>query len=97
MDPHDRAVSVWYRVAGLVSRERKDLAERNVTALLDYSARRALASWHRRGPSTSIVSTSSWSTISTSNREVGADDVGAAIHHLNPCAAVRTNSWVISG
>ena len=26
MDAHERAVSVWYRVAGLVSRERKDLA-----------------------------------------------------------------------
>ena len=26
MDPHARAVSCWYRVAGLVSREQKDLA-----------------------------------------------------------------------
>ena len=26
MDPHARAVSVWYRVAGLVSREQKSLA-----------------------------------------------------------------------
>jgi len=26
MDPHERAVSCWYRVAGLVSREQKDLA-----------------------------------------------------------------------
>ena len=26
MDAHERAVSVWYRGAGLVSRERKDLA-----------------------------------------------------------------------
>ncbi len=26
MDPHERATSVWYRVAGLVSRERKTLA-----------------------------------------------------------------------
>lgn len=26
MDAHERAVSVWHRVAGLVSRERKDLA-----------------------------------------------------------------------
>ena len=26
MDPHDRATSCWYRVAGLVSREQKDLA-----------------------------------------------------------------------
>jgi hypothetical protein len=26
MDPHERATSVWYRVAGLVSREQKDLA-----------------------------------------------------------------------
>jgi hypothetical protein len=26
MDSHDRAVSVWYRTAGLVSRGRKDLA-----------------------------------------------------------------------
>ena len=25
MDPHERAVSCWYRVAGLVSREQKDL------------------------------------------------------------------------
>ncbi len=26
MDPHERAVSCWYRVAGLVSREQRDLA-----------------------------------------------------------------------
>ena len=26
MDPHERATSCWYRVAGLVSREQKDLA-----------------------------------------------------------------------
>ena len=26
MDPHERAVSVWYRVAGLASREQRDLA-----------------------------------------------------------------------
>ena len=26
MDPHDRATSCWYRVAGLVSREQKELA-----------------------------------------------------------------------
>ena len=26
MDPHERAVSVWYRVAGLISREQKSLA-----------------------------------------------------------------------
>jgi len=26
MDPHERATSVYYRVAGLVSREQKDLA-----------------------------------------------------------------------
>ena len=26
MDPHERAVSVWYRIAGLISREQKSLA-----------------------------------------------------------------------
>ena len=26
MDPHARAVSVWYRIAGLISREQKSLA-----------------------------------------------------------------------
>jgi hypothetical protein len=26
MDPHERATSVWYRIAGLISREQKDLA-----------------------------------------------------------------------
>jgi hypothetical protein len=26
MDPHERAVSVWYRTAGLASRNEKDLA-----------------------------------------------------------------------
>ncbi len=26
MDPHERAISVWYRVAGLASREQRDLA-----------------------------------------------------------------------
>ncbi len=26
MDPHDRATSVWYRIAGLISREQKDSA-----------------------------------------------------------------------
>ena len=26
MDPHERAVSVWYRTAGLASRNQKDLA-----------------------------------------------------------------------
>lgn len=26
MDPHERATSVWYRTAGLASRNRKDLA-----------------------------------------------------------------------
>jgi hypothetical protein len=26
MDPHESAVSVWYRIAGLISREQKTLA-----------------------------------------------------------------------
>ena len=26
MDPHERATNCWYRVAGLISREQKDLA-----------------------------------------------------------------------
>jgi hypothetical protein len=26
MDPYERATSVWYRVAGLISRKQKDLA-----------------------------------------------------------------------
>jgi hypothetical protein len=26
MDPHERATSCWYRIAGLISREQKDLA-----------------------------------------------------------------------
>jgi hypothetical protein len=26
MDPHQRATSCWYRIAGLISREQKDLA-----------------------------------------------------------------------
>ena len=26
MDPHERATSCWYRVAGLVSREQRELA-----------------------------------------------------------------------
>ena len=26
MDPHERAMSCWYRVVGLISREQKDLA-----------------------------------------------------------------------
>jgi hypothetical protein len=26
MDPHERATSCWYRVAGLVSRDQKDIA-----------------------------------------------------------------------
>ena len=26
MDPHERAVSVWHRIAGLISREQKTLA-----------------------------------------------------------------------
>jgi hypothetical protein len=26
MDPHDRASSCWYRIAGLIAREQKDLA-----------------------------------------------------------------------
>ena len=26
MDPHERAISCWYRVAGLISREQKELA-----------------------------------------------------------------------
>ena len=26
MDPHERAVSIWYRIAGLISRKQKDLA-----------------------------------------------------------------------
>jgi len=26
MDPHERATSVWYRIAGLISRKQKDLA-----------------------------------------------------------------------
>jgi hypothetical protein len=53
----------------------------------------------RRGSlSTSIVATSSWSTICTSNRGVGAGDVGADIHHLNPLRSVASDflgdSWV---
>jgi hypothetical protein len=32
MDPHDRAVSVWYRIAGLISREQKTLAVEIVEA-----------------------------------------------------------------
>ncbi len=26
MDPHERATSCWYRIAGLISRKQKDLA-----------------------------------------------------------------------
>ena len=26
MDPHERAAAVWYRIAGLISRNQKDLA-----------------------------------------------------------------------
>jgi hypothetical protein len=26
MDPHERATSCWYRIAGLIAREQKDLA-----------------------------------------------------------------------
>jgi hypothetical protein len=32
MDPHARAVSVWYRIAGLISREQKSLAVEIVEA-----------------------------------------------------------------
>src|SRR5262249_25357821 len=32
MDPHERATSCWYRVAGLVSREQKDLAVETIEA-----------------------------------------------------------------
>jgi hypothetical protein len=32
MDPHERATSCWYRVAGLVSREQKDLAVQIIEA-----------------------------------------------------------------
>ena len=32
MDPHERATSCWYRVAGLVSRDQKDLAVEIVEA-----------------------------------------------------------------
>ena len=32
MDPHQRAVSVWYRIAGLISREQKGLAVEIVEA-----------------------------------------------------------------
>ena len=32
MDPHERAVSCWYRVAGLVSREQKTLAVEIIAA-----------------------------------------------------------------
>jgi hypothetical protein len=32
MDLHERAVSVWYRTAGLVSREQKDLAVEMIEA-----------------------------------------------------------------
>ena len=32
MNPHERAVSVWYRIAGLISREQKGLAVEIVEA-----------------------------------------------------------------
>lgn len=34
MDPHERAVSVWYRVAGLASRNQKDLAIEIIEAVI---------------------------------------------------------------
>lgn len=52
MDPHERATSCWYRVAGLVSREQKDLAVEIIEAeirsaqheiLLDDAARLVLS------------------------------------------------------
>ena len=34
MDPHERAVSVWYRIAGLISREQKSLAVEIIEAAM---------------------------------------------------------------
>jgi hypothetical protein len=53
MDPHERATSVWYRIAGLISREQKDLAVENIEAEIPIgatrdSARRSEAGAERR-------------------------------------------------
>jgi hypothetical protein len=53
MDPHERATSVWYRVAGLVSREQKDLAVEIIEAEIrsaqhEVSARGREAGTERR-------------------------------------------------
>jgi hypothetical protein len=42
MDAHERAASVWYRVAGLVSRERKDLAVEIIEAEIRSAQHEAL-------------------------------------------------------
>ncbi len=42
MDPHDRATSVWYRIAGLISRKQKDLAVSIIAAEIRSAQQEAL-------------------------------------------------------
>ena len=42
MDPHQRAVSVWYRIAGLISREQKTLAVEIIEAEIRSAQHEAL-------------------------------------------------------
>jgi len=42
MDAHDRAVTVWYRIAGLISRKQKDLAVDIIAAEIRSAQQQAL-------------------------------------------------------
>jgi hypothetical protein len=42
MDPHERAISVWYRTAGLASRGQKDLAVEIIEAEIRSATKQAL-------------------------------------------------------
>ena len=42
MDSHERAVAVWYRIAGLISRKDRDLAVNIIAAEIRNAQKRAL-------------------------------------------------------
>ena len=49
MDPHERAVSVWYRIAGLISREQKSLAVEIIEAEIRSAQHEVLARGREAG------------------------------------------------
>jgi len=96
MDPHERAVSVWYRIAGLISREQKDLAVEIIEAEIpsraySYRPRTGNGSWSESGSGPSSTDTTTSADV-TDNVNLMLSQAAHAFVHVasdNPQDVVK--------